>query len=71
MLDRVIDGRGFITAMRHAVGAFWVVARAVTIPIGFFDQSFERRRVTFVHEQIAGPSQPNTLRVGLPQGVQR
>jgi hypothetical protein len=55
VVDRIIDGGTFITAVRHAVGAFWVVARAVTIPICFFDQSFKRRRVTFVHEQIAGP----------------
>ena len=55
VLDRIIDGGTFITAMCHAIGAFGVVARAVTIPIGFFDQSFERRRVTLAHKQIAGP----------------
>jgi hypothetical protein len=41
--------------MRHAVGAFWVVARAITIPVRFFKQSFKRRRVALVYEQIAGP----------------
>src|SRR4030095_15479977 len=41
--------------MRHAVGAFWVVARTITIPVRVFNQSFERRRVTLVYEQIAGP----------------
>src|SRR5438094_59973 len=41
--------------MCHAVGTFWVVARAITIPVRFFNQSFEGRRVAFVYQQIAGP----------------
>src|SRR5438132_1438214 len=55
MLDRVVDGRRFITAMCHAVGTFWVITHAITIPVGFFNQSFERRRVTLVHKQVARP----------------
>src|SRR5262245_54594336 len=41
--------------MCHAVGTFWVVARPVTIPVCFFNESFERRCVAFVYQQIAGP----------------
>src|SRR5262245_4467204 len=55
MLDRVVNSRGFITAMCHAVGTFWVVARAIASPVRFFNESFERRRIAFVNEQISGP----------------
>src|SRR5262245_66351909 len=60
-----IDGRGFIAAMRHAVRAFRVVAGAVEFPVGLFEESFEGRRVTLVHEQIAGslPTKHITRRV--------
>ena len=55
MVYRVVDRRGFIAAVGHAVGALGVAAGAVTLPVGFFDQRLESRRVAFVHEQIAGP----------------
>src|SRR5919108_3648599 len=51
----VIDGSGFVAAMCHAVGAFRIVTGAVELPVSLFEQSFECRRVTLVHEQIARP----------------
>src|SRR5215471_1787595 len=52
MVYRVVDSGGFIAAMCHAVGAFSVVAGAVTGPVCFFHKSFERRRIAFVHKQV-------------------
>lgn len=50
----IIDSGGFITAMRHAVGTFGIVAGAITIPLRFFHQCFECRRIPLVHEQVTG-----------------
>lgn len=65
VVDRVIDRRGFIAAMCHTVGALGVTARAITLPISFFHQSFEGRCVTFVHKQITGflPPEHVTCRI--------
>lgn len=49
VFDRVVHGRGFVAAMRHAIGTFRVVACAETIPVCFFNQSLKRWRITFVH----------------------
>ncbi len=38
--------------MRHAVRAFGIVAGAIAVPVRFFHQRFECRRITFVHEQV-------------------
>ena len=54
MTHGIIDSGGFITAMRHAVGTFGIVAGAITIPVRFFHQGFKCRRITLVHEQVTG-----------------
>src|SRR5581483_9767893 len=55
VIDRVVHGGRFIAAMRHTVRTFRIVAGAVRVPIGLFEQCFEARRVAFVDEQIARP----------------
>src|SRR5262245_42541643 len=41
--------------MGHAVGAFGIITNAVAIPVGLFHQRLECRRISLVHQQIAGP----------------
>ena len=43
----------FEAAVHHAVGALFVIAGAVRVPVGFFHQLAKRSRVAFA-EQIAG-----------------
>src|SRR5690606_915705 len=52
--ERVLDRRALVAAMRHAVVALRIAARAVLLPVRRLHQLLERRRVPFVDEEIAG-----------------
>src|SRR4051812_10698752 len=50
----MIHGAGFVPAVHHAVGAFWVAALvAVALPLGFANQLLEGVRIS-VLKQVAG-----------------
>src|SRR6185312_11699953 len=53
VVHRVDHGCRLIAAMHHAVGAFLVVAGAVSVPIGLFHQLLEALGIAFAQE-IAG-----------------
>src|SRR6185437_10565434 len=70
MCDCVIDGRSFVSAMHHAVGAFLVISGAVRIPIGFVHKLVERLGIAFA-KQIAGllPSKYRPRRIAPRRAV--
>lgn len=49
----LIDGRAFIAAMGHTIGAFFVSTGAIGVPIGFIHEGAEAWGVAFA-EEIAG-----------------
>src|SRR5437899_1224848 len=53
MPHRIDDCGRLISAVHHALGAFFVIAGAVGIPVGLFHQLLEGLGVAFA-EQIAG-----------------
>src|SRR3977135_503995 len=54
MAEGIFDGGRLEAAMDHAVGAFFVIAGAIGIPVGFLHQLLETGRVAFA-EQITWP----------------
>src|SRR5450755_3974929 len=64
MADRVLHRGGFVSAVDHAVGAFFVVAGAVRVPIGLVHELAKARCVSLA-KQIAGalPSKDVSCRV--------
>ena len=54
MVHGVDDGSRFEAAMHHAIGAFLVIADAVSVPVGLFHQLLEGLGIALA-EQIAGP----------------
>src|SRR6476469_10238104 len=50
----MLDRRGLVAGMHHAVGAFLVIAGAVGIPVGLFHQLLEGLGVAFA-QQVTGP----------------
>src|SRR6202035_383218 len=53
MVEGIFHGGRLEAAMDHAVGAFFVVAGAIGVPVGFLHQLLETRRIAFA-KQIAG-----------------
>src|SRR2546427_9983975 len=53
MAHGVLDGRGFVTAVHHAIGALLVIARSIRVPVGLFHQFAKALRIAFT-EKIAG-----------------
>ena len=53
LLHRIHDGGRLIAAMNHAIGAFFVIARAVGVPVGLFHQLSEGLGIA-LSEEIAG-----------------
>src|SRR5579871_2036433 len=60
MPETVGDGGRLKAAMHHAVGAFFVIADTVGVPVGFLHQLAERLHVAFA-EQITGPLPPENV----------
>src|SRR5262245_21169983 len=54
MVEGIFDRGRLIAAMNHAVGAFFVIAGAVGVPIGLLHQRLKTGGITFA-KQIAGP----------------
>src|SRR5947209_17770071 len=53
MLHRIHDGGRLVSAMHHAIGAFFVIAGTVGVPVGLLHQLLECLRIAFA-QQIAG-----------------
>src|SRR5512144_2855277 len=64
MGERIVHGRRFVARMHHAVGAFLVIAGAVSVPIGPVHQLVKSLRVAFA-QQIAGllPAEDGARRI--------
>src|ERR1700720_355825 len=54
MVEGIFHGGRLEAAMDHAIGAFFVIAGAIGVPVGFLHQLLESGGVAFA-EQIAGP----------------
>ena len=73
---RIHDGRGFVAAMDHAIGAFFVIASAIFIPRRVLHQFLEGLGVTFTEqvtralpaEHSAGRVPPRSAVIGLIAG---
>src|SRR5271170_1758 len=69
MADRIDDRGCLIPAVHHAIGAFFVIAGPVGIPIGFLHQRLEGFGIAFA-EQVTGtlPAEIGARRVA-PRGA--
>ena len=67
MVEGIFHGGRLEAAMDHAVGAFFVIAGAIGVPIGFLHQLLEGGRIAFA-EQIAGPLPAEDRASGIAPG---
>src|SRR5208283_6009112 len=54
MVERIFHRGRLEAAMDHAVGAFFVIASAIGVPVGLLHQLLEARRIAFT-EKITRP----------------